>query len=319
MSAWAQAIGFVADEDGAPSIQTVVGHIRAAVVEAGFVSRGRITLGLKEAYRPLALDETLFANRIEEALRLLQLSGDLDEYATAAGRAYTPTLPRRVDWGGAEVATLGAVGERGASAVVRRSARDTVLGDAVADVNLRAELGRPEWRNALVELGGADAPDESPAALFRLAQALATSGERYALDEPNVVAVLSGRGPFFGKAEPSPSGRWQRVRDNGCFAAVIKSGYTTRPAVLNIDSGNATIWFPPNRDVWRWIVVGQTLAEHDPVLRYDTATGVLDFLTEPPRQAERSALLTGLQTSAWSWRVDAQAYAVIEGLMGSPR
>lgn len=317
MSTWAQAIGFIADDEGAPSVEMVIGHIRAAVVETGFVSRGRITLGLKEAYRPLALDETLFATRIEEALRLLRLSGDLDEYATAAGRGYVPTPPRQVDWGGAEVAMLGAAGESGASIVVRRFARDAILSDAVANVSLHTELGRPEWRNVLVELGGADAPGEGPAALFRLAQTLAASGERYALDEPNVVAVLSGHGPFFGKVEPTPSGRWKRVGEDGCFAAMITSGYTSRPAVLNIASGTATAWFPPNRDLWRWIVVGQTLAQRDPVLRYDEATGVLDFLTEPPRQTERSALITGSRTGAWSWRVDAQAYAVIKGLMGS--
>jgi hypothetical protein len=319
MSTWAQAIGFIADNEGAPTVEMVIGHIRAAVVEAGFVSRGRITLGLKEAYRPLALDETLFATRIEEALRLLRLSGDLDEYTTAAGRGYAPTPPRRVDWGGAEVATLGAAAESGASIAVRRTARDTVSGDTIANVSLYAELGRPEWRNVLVELGGADAPGDGPAALFQLVRGLAASGERYALEEPNMVAVLSGRGPFFGKADPPPTGRWQRVRDDGCFAAIIKSGYSSRTAVFNNAAGNATIWFPPNRDVWRWIVVGQTLVTGDPVLRYNSGTGVLDFLTEPPRQAERSALLTGSQTGAWSWRVDAQAYAVIEGLMGSPR
>ena len=319
MSTWAQAIGFIADDEGAPSLEMVIGHIRAAVVEAGFVSRGRITLGLREAYRPLALDELVFATRIEEALALLRLSGDLDEYATAAGRGYAATPPRRVDWDGTEVATLGAAPESGASVAVRRNARDTVSGDTIPNVSLHAELGRPEWRNVLVELGGADAPGEGPVALFRLVHGLATSGERYALDEPNMVAVLSGRGPFFGKAEPTPTGRWQRVGDDGCFAAIIKSGYGSRTAVLNIAAGKATIWFPPDRDVWRWIVVGQTLAMGDPVLRYHAATGGLDFLTEPPSQAERSALLTGSRTSAWSWRVDAQAYATIEGLMDSPR
>jgi hypothetical protein len=319
MSTWAQAIGFITDDEGAPSLEMVIGHIRAAVVEAGFVSRGRITLGLKEAYRPITLDESLFAPRIEEALRVLRLSGDLDEYTTAAGRGYAPTLPRRVDWGGEEVATLGAAGESGASIAVRRNARDAVLGDIIANVSLRAELGRPEWRNALVELGGVDAPSEGPAALFRLVHGLAASGERYELAEPGMVAVLSGRGDFFGKTDPMPTGRWQRVRDDGCFAAVIKSGYGSRTAVLNITAGKATIWFPPNRDVWRWVVVGQTLATGDPVLRFNAAIGKLDFLTEPPSQVERSVLLTGSQTSAWSWRVDAQAYVVIEGLMSSMR
>lgn len=319
MTAWAQAIGFVADDAGGPSLETMIGHIRAGVVEAGYSSRGRITLGLKEAYRPLALDESLLSQRIEEALRILQLSGDLDEYATAAGRGYAATPPRQIDWGGAHVTTLGAAADSDARVAVRRVPREAASGETVAKFSLHAELGRPDWRNALVELGGADAPDEGPAALFHLAQALATGGERYALDESNSVAVLSGAGPFFGKAEPTPSGRWQRVAGDGCFAAIIKSGYTNRVAVLNVADASSTIWFPPSRDIWRWVVVGQTMAAGDPVLRYDAVTGALDFLTEPPRQAERAVLLTGTQTNAWSWRIDAQAYAMIEGLMGSPR
>ena len=167
MNAWAQAIGFVAGAEGAPSLETVIGHIRGAVVEGGYISRGRITSGLKEAYRPLALDEAYLANRIEEALHILQLSGDIDEYATAAGRGYAPTPPRQIDWGGAEVTTLGAAIGASASVAVRRSARDADSGAAVAKFSLLAELGRPEWRNALVELLGADAVNEGPTALFR--------------------------------------------------------------------------------------------------------------------------------------------------------
>ena len=319
MNAWGQAIGFVADAEGAPSLETVIGHIRGAVVEGGYISRGRITSGLKEAYRPLALDESYLANRIEEALRILELSGDLDEYATAAGRGYAPTPPRQVDWGGAEVAVLGAATDAGSSVAVRRSARDVDRGAAVAKFSLHAELGRPEWRNALVELLGADAANDGPTALFHLAQALASSGDRYALDEPNSVAVLSGLGPFFGKTDPTPSGRWQRVEESGCFPAIVKNGYSSRVAVLNVDRSTATIWFPPSRDIWRWIVVGQTLEAGHPVSRYDPATGQFDFLTEPPRQAERAALLTGIQTKAWSWRLDPFANSVIESLMGLPR
>ena len=63
----------------------------------------------------------------------------------------------------------------------------------------------------------------------------------------------------------------------------------------------------------------QTLTQGDPVLRYDQASGVLDFLTPPPRQAERAALITGEQLKPWSWRLDTNAYSVIAKLMGSPR
>ncbi len=319
MSAWGQAIGFVADAGGAPSLEMVIGHIRGAVVEGGYISRGRITSGLKEAYRPLALDESYLANRIEEALRILELSGDLDEYATAAGRGYAPTPPRQVDWGGAEVAMLGAATDAGTNVAVRRSARDVDRGPAVAKLSLHAELGRPEWRNALVELLGTDAANDGPTALFHLAQAFATSGDRYALDEPNSVAVLSGLGPFFGKSDPTPSGRWQRVEKSGCFPAIIKNGYSSRVAILDVDGSTASIWFPPSRDVWRWIVIGQTLDAGHPVSRYDPATGQFDFLTEPPRQLERAALLTGIQTKAWSWRLDPLANSVIESFMGLAR
>jgi len=43
-----RGIGFVADEDGAPSIEMVRRHIRAALLKP-LCQQGRITLGLKEA------------------------------------------------------------------------------------------------------------------------------------------------------------------------------------------------------------------------------------------------------------------------------
>ena len=64
--------------------------------------------------------------------------------------------------------------------------------------------------------------------------------------------------------------------------------------------------------------LGQTLTQGDPVLRYDQASGVLDFLTPPPRQAERAALITGEQLKPWAWKLDSNAYAVIAALMGYP-
>jgi hypothetical protein len=314
--AWSEAIGHQADETEAPTIATIVAHIRAAVAEAGFVSRGRITSGLKEAYRPLGLDESVLREQTDAALERMLLSGDLEEYATRAGRGYAATPPRLIDWGGAELSLLGA-SDLG-SGTLRRFPADAPPGDLVR-IALGDELGRPEWRNALVELGAADAPGGDARALFAFSQALASSGERYSLDEPEAVAVVSGRAEFFGRPDPSPSGRWRRVEADGFFPAAIRTGYTLKNVVLHVAGKEATLWQPPSRDIWRWIVVGQTLAQGDPVLRYDPASGVLDFLTPPPRQAERAALLTGAQQSPWSWTLGANAYAAVAALMGSPR
>jgi len=313
--AWSEAIGYAADENGAPSVTTIVEHIRAAVAEAGFVSRGRITSGLKEAYRPIGVDETVLREQTDTAIDRMLLSGDLEEYATSAGRGYAATPPRLIDWEGADVSLLGA-SDLG-TGIIRRFPAEAPPTEFVR-IALNEELGRAEWRNALVELGAADEPNGDARALFAFSQALAASGERYSLDEPNAVAVVSGRAEFFGRADPAPSGRWQRVEADGVFPAAIRTGYTLKNVVLHVVGREATLWQPPSRNIWRWIVVGQTLAQGDPVLRYDPTSGVLDFLTPPPRQAERAALLTGVQQAPWSWRLDANAFAVISVLMGSP-
>jgi hypothetical protein len=313
---WAQAIVFEQDPDGQPALTSVVHHIRCAVVEAGFVSRGRITRGLKEAYGPFELDQSALARKIDEALELLCLSGDIDEFGTSAGRGYAPTPPRRVAWGGNEVAVLGATIVASSPIIVRRMVA-TETDESLMNVRLDDELGWPDWRSMLVELGSADTSEDNATALFKLAQALATSGERYSLDEPQQVAVVSGRGEFFGKPENAPSGRWHRIDGDGCFPAAVRTGYTTRYVVLSVSGRGATLWQPPTRDVWRWVVVGATLAQGDPVVRYDPTSGALDFLTPPPRQAERVALLTGSQTGSWSWLIDDKAHGTLARIMGT--
>lgn len=315
VAAWSKEINCDTDETGAPTVATIVMHIRAAVTEAGFVSRGRITTGLKEAYRPLAVDETLLRERSDAAIDLMLLSGDLEEYATSAGRGYAATPPRLINWEGEHVCLLGA-SDLGAGAV-RRFPADATPDDLVR-ITLSEELDRAEWRNALVELGAADAADGDATALFAFSKVLAASGERYSLDEPNAVAVVSGRAEYFGRVDPTPSGRWRRVDEDGCYPAAIRTGYTLKNVVLHVMGKETRLWQPPSRDTWRWIVIGQTLAQGDPVLRYDPASSVLDFLTPPPRQAERAALLTGEQLAAWSWKLDRSAYSVIAGLIGSP-
>lgn len=315
VDAWSDAIGYTANEAGAPSLVTVVEHLRAAVTEAGFVSRGRITSGLKEAYRPLGVDEALIREKADAAIQLMLLSGDIEEYATSAGRGYAGTAPRLIRWDGDRVSLLGA-SDLG-TGPVRHFSADAPLNDIVR-IALVEELGRPEWRNALVELGAADAPNRDARALFAFSQALAASGERYSLDEPNAVAVVSGRADFFGGADPAPSGRWRRVDADGFYPAAIRTGYTLKNVVLHVAGKDTTLWQPPSRDIWRWIVVGQTLSQGDPVLLYDPGSGVLDFLTPPPRQAERAALITGVQQAPWSWKLNHGAYEVIAALMGRP-
>lgn len=317
-TAWGEAIGFTRDETGKPHLAPMLSHIRSAIVEAGFVSRGRISSGLKEAYRPFAIDDGIMKQVMDEVLKLLRLSGDIDEFRTAAGRGYAATPPRRVAWDGDEVAMLGAVTSGPVDGIVRRvsrSERDV----AIATVTLADELGRPDWRSALVELGAADAPCETAAALFSVARTLAMSGDRYSLEEPKAVAVVSGHGEFFGRADDPTSGRWRRVAGDGCFPGAIQSGYTTRNVVLNIFGGEATLWQPPNPDLWRWIVVGATLDAGNPVLRYDPDNLTLNFLTPPPRQAERAALIAGTRIGPWSWTIDRKAYSVLADLMGLPR
>jgi len=310
---WSDAIGFVADDGGGPSLETVVAHVRSAIMEAGFVSRGRITSGLKESYRPLGLDEAAIRVQTEAAIHAMLLSGDIEEYATSAGRGYVGTNPRLIHWGGDSVSLLGS-SEIG-TGLVRQFPESKEFDGTFVKIPLLEELGRPEWRNALVELGAADVPNGDARALSAYSQALAASGERYSLDEPEAVAVVSGRGEFFGRADPSPSGRWQRVNSEGFFPAAIRTGYTVKNVILHVAGKDTTLWQPPSRDIWRWIVVGQTLTQGDPVIRYNPATNVLDFLTPPPRQAERAALLVGAQHGPWSWKVDRSAYEIVSTLM----
>jgi hypothetical protein len=315
---WAEAINAEFDEDGQPSLGAVLAHIRGAVIESGYVNRGRITGGLKEAYRPLGVDEQKLRDTIDEALQILLLSGDFDEFTTGAGRGYAATSPRCVAWGGNRVALLGSAVRGDATELIRHVSSDEVDASTIT-IPLAIELGRPEWRAALVDFNAADVLDDGVGALFGLASTLAASGERYSLDEPTEVAVLSGSGKFFGRPENAPSGRWQRVVVDGCFPAVIKSGFTSRYVVLNVADGKATLWQPPSRDLWRWVVIGATIAAGDPITSYDFATQQLDFLTPPPRQIERAALLTGKRIGPWSWNVDAQAHKTIAELMSAAR
>ena len=311
---WAEALHLPTEGDALRA--SVLRHIRDAVREGGYVSRGRITSGIKEAYRPIGIGEEALRTVIDEAIDLLMRTGDIDELSTGAGRGYAPTPPRRLIWGGPDDVVLGSVA-LSSSETVRRVSMEATDAEVIP-TPLLLELGRPAWRDALVEIGGADQPDGDPTALSAYAQALTSSGVRYSLDEPSALVVLSGNGEFFGSSD-GPSGRWARANEDGFYPAVIASGYTQRRVLLAIDNGAATLWEPPNRDLWHWIIVGFTLAAGQPVWRYDRATETLNFLTPPTRQAERAALLTGEQVSAWSWHVEPPVHAIIAGMLGSPQ
>ncbi|MEQ1945186.1 hypothetical protein ABMA32_22465 [Mesorhizobium sp. VNQ89] len=311
-SLWA-AVLHLDTEEALPG--SVLRHIRDAIREGGFVSRGRITSGIKEAYRPLGIAEDTLRVAIDDAIGVLMRSGDIDELATGAGRGYAPTTPRRLVWGGADNVVLGAVALSSSDPIRRLPVDDKM--ELIA-TPLHVELGRPAWRDALVELGGSDQPQDDAKALSEYARALASSGERYSLDEPQNLAVLSGSGAYFGTAD-GPSGRWARADGDGCFAATISGGYRKRRVILVIENGKATVWEPPTRDIWHWIIVGITLSAGQPVWAVNREAGTFEFLTPPPRQVERAALLTGDQFNAWSWRLDDQARGVIESLLGSPR
>lgn len=295
--------------------ENVLGHIRDAVCEAGYVSRGRISSGCKEAYRPFGIEDKRLRTAIDEAIGLLMHCGDIDEISTGAGRGYAPTPPRRIVWGGDDDTILGSAPISSVEKV-RRLRDRSALREYIA-IPLLRELGRPAWRDALVELGGSDEPTGDARALSEYVQALTISGERFALDEPKKVAVLSDRGGYFGSPR-DVSGRWSSAKEEGYYPAVIQSGFTQRRVLLAIENGAATLWEPPNRDVWHWMIVGFTLSQGAPVWDYDRTTDTFEFLTPPPRQAERAAMLTGAQLSPWSWRVDAEAQAIIAGLLGAP-
>lgn len=311
---WAEALQFSGQAGQLRG--NVLRHIRDAVRAAGYVSRGRITSGCKEAYRPLGIEDEALRTAIDEAIGLLMRSGDIDELSTGAGRGYAPTPPRRIVWGGSDDTILGSA-PISSDETVRHLSDAAALPEYIA-IPLCRELGRPAWRNVLVELGGGDEPTGDATALSYYAQALTSSGERFALDEPNRVAVLSGSGNYYGFPR-DVSGRWARASDEGFYPAVIESGFTQRRVLLATQDGAATLWEPPSRDVWHWIIVGSTLSQGSPVWKYDAASETFEFLTPPPRQAERAAMLTGAQLSPWSWRVDPKAHGIIAGLLGAPR
>lgn len=316
--AWAEAIDFEHDLEGGPTLGTVLKHVRTAIFEMGFVTRSRIVNGLNEAYRPFEVSRDIVRSRVEEALSQLVLLGEVDRYQTAAGQSYAATPPRVIDWGGGLLAVLGSAPDA-LDSDVRRVERDYAHKLAIPKISLNEELGRADWRTALVSLGGSDALDIGPQEIFRYASILAASGERFAADRPADTAVLSGSGDFFGRAERAPDGRWRRIETDGTFPGRTRTAYAWRDIVVRIEDGEATLWSAPDRDCWNWIVLGATLQQGDPVMRYDELSRTLTFLTPPPRQLERAVRLAGEQLGPWRWQVDPLVVSTLKSLLSLPQ
>ena len=176
------------------------------------------------------------------------------------------------------------------------------------NVRLDDELGRPDWRSALVDLGGADAPGwrsralSSPMRRKRWPQAASD------IRSTSLNAWRSSAGQASFSAEPKTRHRAVEagVEQTAASPRAIRSGYITHTLFCHVgewrgDAVAAAQLRPLALDRRR-----RDLGTGDPVLRYDPTTRALDFLTPPPRQAERVALLTGDRTGPWSWRIDRQ-------------
>ena len=315
---WVRAIGHEVGANGAPSPESIARTVRAAVVSAGFLTLSRLTAGLREAYRPLGISDAVLVDPTEEALKLLVLTGELDPFTTASGRAYAVTQPRVIDWGGADVAVLGASPSSLDRTGVRRLPRGSAMTLLAPIVTLAHELGRAEWIPMLVSMGGADPGDGDVRALAHFVKGLASNGQRYDPNGFDQAAVLSGRGDFFGEPRRAPDGRWARPGHAGTFPAFLQGGYRSRRVVMHLGDDGFRLWEPPEHDLWRWIVISMTLAQGDDVVRYVTPDARLLFLTPPPRQLERAARLAGEQVGPWSWRIDAGAATIIQALIMGP-
>lgn len=315
MNLWSEAIEFEADEGGKPTLATVVNHVRSAVIEAGFVTRGRITSGLKEAYRPMRVNETVLGQRRDEALGLLTKTGDLIQLTTATGRAFAASQARRVILSEGQHALLGAVEHSAFSGTVRRGPASAMNMDSIATVSIEAEIGMPDWRLFLAEFGGTDDPNGGSRSFFAFAASLARSGQPIRIDDSDI-AILSGRGDFFGSFDKPVSGRWQSPGASGCFPAVIRKPFGSTLIIVAVDGSEASFWQPPSRDVWRWATIGFTLSLGDPIYRVDQQTGIAKFMVPLPRQLERLMLLASRQEATWSWVTNETTIDLVDKLTG---
>lgn len=302
---WADAIGVTLDEAGAPLQSDIATQIRSAILATGTLRRGQITRGLNEAYAPFNLTESVIRSSIDQVLDDLVLIGDLTELKTASGAAFILTPPRLVVIDEERAALLGASAhEGGGGSIARQLAPDDwPSGEATLRTYLRDELGLPDWRVGLVKAGGLDAPLGTAETLFAHLVRLSAGGERLEILTPDKVRVLAGSQSYFGRYDaPQLEGRWHAATADGDFCAARHVGHGWRQCMLSVRAGRASIWEGDDPDLWRWAVVGQTLASGASLYRYDPEAGEFAMHVPPPRQVRRLLALGAMSVGPWRWR-----------------
>jgi hypothetical protein len=86
-----------------------------------------------------------------------------------------------------------------------------------------------------------------------------------------------------------------------------------------VAAGNegVTAWETRDWDLWRWAVVGQTLAASDPVARWIEEDSHFVALTPPPQQLSRLLTLAGTIERPWRWLVTKPVAQAAMRLLGA--
>jgi len=317
-AAWAQAIDADLDDAGVPTLATIVGHIRSAAAIESYLLRSRITRALKESYAPFQCDETQLRLAIHQACDFLVRIGDLTAFHSDGGLGYVATPERLVALDDSQVVVLGmAVGSDAPTAgLVRRLPMDAALAAITAPlISLAEEVGPPEWRLHIVDLGGLDDRAGGPGALFNRLCGLAVGGERLDRTEADSLRVLSKRGPYFGKVQAGASdGRWAVLDREGVFCAQRRRPFGWQNCVVSASPRGITAVDVISLDRWRWAVAGQTLLAGDPIFESDE--GHLQAFTPPPFQLRRLFDLAGDNIGSWKWTVSKAAVDLALQMLG---
>lgn len=318
-SAWAQAIEVDLDEAGVPTLATIVGHIRSAAATESYLLRSRVTRALKESYAPFQCDEAQLRTAIHQACDFLVRIGDLTVFQSDGGPGYVATPERLVGFDDNEVAILGVTAESAASTVglVRRLPMETALATVSAPlISLTEEIGPPDWRLHIIQLGGQDDRAGGPGALFTRLSGLASGGERLDRIEPETLRVLSKRGKYFGGVQAAGAdGRWTAAVGEGVFCARRRRTYGWQNCVVSLGQHGATAVDVTDLDRWRWAVVGQTLLAGDPIFEWNE--GQLQCFTPPPFQLQRLFDLAGDNIGPWKWTVGKASVDVALHMLGA--
>lgn len=315
-SAWAHEIGAEIDAAGMPTPASIASHIRAATAAEGNLSSHRIVRGLKEAYAPFGADDAGVHQAIHDVLDRLVEIGDLTRFSTGAGAAYVATPERLVDLGDG-LAVLGASDitiATGEGLVRRLSTAEAATKSSVPTVSLAEEVGPAAWRLHLVGLGGSDAAQAGPSALFGYLSGAAASGERIEQLGPDHLRVVSGKGDFFGNGRaPTLEGRWKAWSGGDAVCGLRKRAYVWQPCVVTETAQGPRVADVSDPDCWRWAVIGQSQARTDAVTK--RADAVFQCLTPPPAQIRRMLTLAGEPAGAWRWTVGSTAADLTDSLL----